>query len=63
MKILDTKVFKSDGNVVHFAHLWEDKCWVHYSTTGKIADAQVTWGSNSSCGHKDHKKPRMLNKG
>lgn len=63
MKILETKVFKADWNVVHFAHRWEDNCWVHYSTTGEIADAQVTWGSNPSCGVKTHKKSRIVKKG
>lgn len=58
MKILATQIFKSNWRLVRFAHKWEDGCWVHYSTTGKIADARVTWGSNPSCGNKEHRKGR-----
>lgn len=59
MKILDTKIFKTNLRLVRFAHQYEDKCWVHYSTTGKIADAQVTYGSNPDCGDKNHKKTKV----
>lgn len=54
MKLLDTTIFKSDGISVRYSLKWEDKCETHYSTTGKIHDAVITWNSNPAC--REHKR-------
>lgn len=56
MKVTETGIFKSNWTTLHFWHRWDDGCEVHYSTSGRIQDAQVTWGSNGTCAHREHRK-------
>ena len=61
-KIVETQIFKTNGRLVRYGHTYEDKCIVHYSTVGKIADAQITWSSNPKCGERTHRKQPVWNK-